>query len=72
MIFGLLTIVGLLVTRLPGAAHLPDLPAAIHLPDGAKAETVTFGKGFTVVVTDTGRVLVYRPDGTLVQDIPLT
>ena len=71
MIFGLLTIIFLLVTRLPGATKLPALPAAITLPAGEKAETVTFGKGFTVVVTESGRVLVYRPDGKLAQDVTL-
>lgn len=74
MIFGLLTIIFLLVTRLPGATKLPALPAlpaAIALPAGEKAETVTFGKGFTVVVTESGRVLVYRPDGGLAQDVAL-
>ena len=71
MIFGLLTIIFLLVTRLPGATKLPALPAAIALPAGEKAETVTFGKGFTVVVTESGRVLVYRPDGKLAQDVTL-
>ncbi|MBZ4023227.1 hypothetical protein CKO11_12240 [Rhodobacter sp. TJ_12] len=71
MIVGLVTIIGLLVTRLPKGPVLPDLPARIVLPEGVKAETVTFGKGFTVVVSDAGRVLVYRADGALVQDVPL-
>jgi hypothetical protein len=71
MIVGLVTIIGLLVTRLPGAGKLPVLPEAIQLPAGSRAETVTFGKGFTVVVTDAGRVLVYRRDGSLAQDVPL-
>ncbi|ADE86538.1 DUF6476 family protein [Rhodobacter capsulatus] len=71
MIFGLLTIIFLLVTRLPGATKLPALPAAITLPAGEKAEAVTFGRGFTVVVTESGRVLVYRPDGGLAQDVAL-
>ncbi|SOC05143.1 hypothetical protein SAMN05877831_104116 [Rhodobacter maris] len=71
MIVGLVTIIGLLVTRLPRAPVLPRLPEQIVLPDGVKAETVTFGRGFTVVVSDTGRVLVYRPDGALVQDVAL-
>ncbi len=71
MIFGLLTIIGLLVTRLPGAAKLPRLPVQITLPEGARAETVTFGKTFTVVVTQEGRVLLYTADGRLAQDVPL-
>jgi len=71
MIFGLLTIIGLLVTRLPGASKLPELPATIALPAGEKAETLTFGRGFTVIVTQNGRVLVYRPDGSLAQDVAL-
>jgi hypothetical protein len=60
MIAGLITIVTLLVIRLPHAtAALPALPPAITLPEGARAEAVTFGRGWVAVVTDAGDLLVY-------------
>lgn len=70
MIAGLLTIVALLVIRLgQPAAAIPALPAAITLPAGETAGAVTFAKGYTVVVTEAGRVLVYGADGGLRQDV---
>lgn len=70
MIFGLLAIVALLVIRLGQPAPvLPDLPAAIQLPAGETAEALTFAPGYTVVVTQTGRVLIYAADGRLHQDV---
>lgn len=71
MILGLVAIIGLLVTRLPGAAPLPELPAAITLPAGERVEALTFAQGFTLVVTASGRVLVYRANGTLAQELAL-
>lgn len=75
MIFGLVAVIGLLVTRLggvgaPGTA-LPALPSRIALPDGMKAEAVTVAKEFTIVVTDRDSVLLFRPDGTLVRAVPI-
>lgn len=70
MIAGLLTIVALLVIRLgQPAVAVPALPAAITLPAGERAGAVTFAKGYTVVVTDAGRVLVYDAGGALRQDV---
>ena len=69
MIGGVITVVGLLVTRMPqslGPRPLPALPAAVTLPAGARAQAVTFGQGWVgVVVTDGAaqRFLVYNPDG---------
>lgn len=71
MIAGLVTIVALLVIRLPDGAPLPELPAAIRLPDGAKAEAVTFARKALIVLTDQGDVLVYAPDGQFLQQIRL-
>jgi len=71
MIVGLVTIVGLLVIRLPGAAPLPQLPEAITLPEGAEVQAVTFARDYTVVVTAAGEVLLYRPDGTLAKTVPV-
>lgn len=71
MILGLVTIVALFVIRLPGGAVLPDLPATITLPAGEAVEALTFGKGYTIVVTASGRVLIYRANGTLAQELAL-
>ena len=71
MIGGVITIVGLLVTRLPSAAG-PVLPESLALPDGAQAEAVTVGADFVLVVTTDGRALVYGRDGTFRQEIALS
>jgi hypothetical protein len=63
MILGLITIIGIFVTRFPdlsGAAiQGPALPPGIALPDGARASAVTFGAGWIAVVTDGGQILIY-------------
>ena len=73
MIVGLSAIVILLFIRLgkPPVAPLPELPAAISLPQGARAEAVTFARGYTIVVTDTGAVLVYDAKGQLAQSVTI-
>ena len=71
MIAGLVAIVTLLVIRLPGQAPMPELPPTISLPEGARAAAITFAREFTLVVTEAGVVLVYRPDGTLAQELAL-
>ncbi|WP_342748792.1 DUF6476 family protein [Pararhodobacter marinus] len=63
MILGLLTIVGLLVTRLGGPAPLPALPDSVILPEGAAPAAVTFARDWLVVVTEDGEILLYRPEG---------
>ncbi len=73
MIVGVITVVWLLVTRMPdGNAIMPALPDSLSLPDGAKAEAVTFGKGWFAVVTTDQRLLIYGADGTLRQDIGIS
>lgn len=65
---GILAIVVLLWLRLaPG--DLPALPAEIALPDGAEVAAVTFARGWTVVVTKAGEVLLYDQAGTLRQRV---
>ena len=53
MILGLITIIGLLVIRLPGGA--PAVPA---LPEGETVRAVTFGRGWIAVVTEDDEILI--------------
>ncbi len=68
MIVGVITIVGLLVTRM-SSTPMP-LPETITLPDGAKAQAVTAGDGWYAVVTTDNRILIFdRLTGTLRQEV---
>ncbi|MCB2127314.1 MAG: hypothetical protein H6897_08235 [Rhodobacteraceae bacterium] len=59
MIAGLITIIVLLVIRLPSVTAVrPNLPEHVVLPDGLTAEAVTFGRGWIAVVTDTEEILI--------------
>ena len=73
MIGGVITVVGLLVTRMPQAFAPagPSLPDGFALPEGAKAQAVTFGEGWIAVVTDDSRILIFGRDGTLRQEVAL-
>jgi hypothetical protein len=72
MIVGVITVVGLLVTRMPSAGVAsPAVPPELALPAGAKAQAVTFGTGWTAVVTTDNRILVFGIDGKLRQEIPI-
>lgn len=74
MIGGVITVVGLLVTRMPQAFGTtpPSLPAEVTLPEGTRAQAVTFGTGWVAVVTTDDRILIFDTDGTLRQEVPLT
>jgi hypothetical protein len=71
MIGGVITVVWLLVTRMPGAGGQlpPVLPATLTLPAGAKALAVTFGPGWVAVVTDQDHILIFDEGGVLRQDV---
>ena len=73
MIGGVITVVALLVTRMPQAfsAVGPGLPEGFILPEGAEAEAVTFGEGWIAVVTADDRLLVFGRDGRLRQEVAL-
>ena len=81
MIAGVITVVGLLVTRMPrlGAPPGPSsatptpaaLPPELTLPAGTRAAAVTMGQGWIGVVTDDGCVLIFLPDGQLHQELRL-
>lgn len=80
MIVGVITVVWLLVTRMPDgnaapvppAALIPVLPANITLPDGLVAEAVTAGKGWFAVVTTDQQILIIGADGKLKQRLMIT
>ena len=69
MIVGVITVVWLLVTRMPDGNAAPVLPASITLPDGLVAEAVTVGKGWFAVVTTDQQILILGSDGTLKQQL---
>ncbi|WP_295534229.1 DUF6476 family protein [uncultured Thioclava sp.] len=72
MILGLVAIVTLLVIRLQTPSPLPQIPSQITLPAGAHPEAVTFARGYTVVVTDQGDVLVYSATGAQLAQVAIT
>ena len=71
MIGGVITVVGLIVTRMPQAftAAAPSLPEGLTLPNGTSAAAVTFGTGWIAVVTTDDRILIFGKDGTLRQEV---
>ncbi len=71
LILGVITIVGLLVTRLPRPAAAPDFPASLALPEGAQPEAITRGPGWIGVVTADGRIFIFEEDGTPRQEIAI-
>ena len=68
MIVGVITVVGLLVTRMPQVNAGPLLPETLILPDGAKAAAVTMGTGWIAVVTTDDRILIFDKAGKLRQE----
>lgn len=74
MIGGVITVVGLIVTRMPQAftAAAPTMPAEVQLPAGTEAAAVTFGTGWIAVVTLDDRILIYGRDGTLRQEVQIS
>jgi hypothetical protein len=71
MIVGVITVVWLLVTRMPQVATPLTLPDQLVLPDGAQAQAVTMGRTFIAVVTEDDRILIFGRDGGLRQEIDL-
>ncbi|WP_092642870.1 DUF6476 family protein [Jannaschia faecimaris] len=69
MIIGLITVVGLLVTRLPGAAV--TLPDQLEIPEGARVVAVTQSASYWLATTEDDRVLIFAPDGTFRRDLAL-
>ena len=73
MIIGVITVVALLVTRMPGAMRaIVPLPDQITLSDGEKALAFTQADTWYAVVTTDNRILIFsRSTGKLVQDIAI-
>ena len=69
MIVGVITVVGLLVTRMQQGAVAPVLPENLVLPDGATAAAVTMGTGWIAVVTRDNHILIFGLDGKLLNDL---
>ncbi len=74
MIGGVITVVALIVTRMPQAftASAPRVPENLQLPAGAEAAAITFGTGWTAVVTTDDRILVFGENGLLRQEVPIS
>ncbi len=71
MIGGVITVVGLIVTRMPQAftATAPELPEGFALPDGKAPAAITFGTGWIAVVTTDDTILIFGKDGKLRQEM---
>lgn len=73
MIMGVITVVSLLVTRMPAAmqASLP-MPDQVVLPSGTIAQAFTQGATWYAVVSTDNRILIYsRASGALMQEIAI-
>ena len=73
MIVGVITIVGVIVTRMPQAMQrAPALPDSITLPDGTRATAFTQGSDWYAVVTAQDQILIFdRVTGALRQTVTL-
>ena len=69
LIGGVITVVWLLVTRLPIPNPGPTVPPSLELPAGAVAGAVTMGTGWVGVATKDGRLFIFEPSGKLRQEI---
>jgi len=63
MIAGLVTIIVLIVIRVPNVVRTIEdpvpLPATLTLPDGKEAETFTMGRDFYAVITTSREILIF-------------
>lgn len=70
MIVGVITIVGLLVTRMPDGSGV-GVPEGIVLPEGERAAAVTVAEGMLLVVTESQRLLVFDRMGAFIREVDL-
>ncbi len=71
MIAGVITVVALLVTRMPRLGAGPTLPPSLSLPEGLTATAVTIGTGWIAVVTNQNHILIFDMTGKLQQDLTI-
>lgn len=69
MIVGVIAIVALLVTRLPGA--VVTLPQQLEIPDGVRVVAVTQAPAYWLATTEDNRVLIFAADGRFSREIAL-
>ena len=70
MIVGVITIVWVIVTRMPQAMRgLPAMPESITLPDGLRATAFTQGAGWYAVVAGEEILIFDRASGALRQRV---
>ena len=70
LILGVITIVGLLVTRLPLSSPT-EWPENLALPAGVTPEAITRGKDWIGVVGKDGQIYIFDPSGKLTRQIPI-
>ncbi|MDX5359046.1 MAG: DUF6476 family protein [Rhodobacterales bacterium] len=71
MILGVITLVGVVVTRFPGRPTAP-VPETLTLPQGATALSIAQGTDWVGITTTDDRILIYdRASGQLRQTITL-
>jgi hypothetical protein len=73
MIGGVITVVAVIVTRMPQAIQpLPRMPEAITLPGGTRATAFTQGADWYAVATADDRILIFdRASGALIQTVAI-
>ena len=65
MTLAMVALIWLFFTRLP--QPIAALPDRIALPEGTTVEAVTQGRGFLLVVTSDGEILVFDPEGDTIR-----
>ena len=70
LILGVITIVGLLVTRLPLSSPT-EWPENLALPAGVTPEAITRGKDWIGVVGKDGQIYIFDPSGKLTRQIAI-
>ena len=68
MIFGLITIIALIVIRMMTPAG-PPLPDVVTMPDGARATAFTRGPDWYAVVTDDDRIVIFDAESGAVRQV---
>lgn len=72
LIAGVITVIWLLVTRLPVPFAAPAVPPGLALPAGATAAAITMAADWIGVATTDGRMFIFNRDGSLRQELRIT